>query len=288
MRKQFIALLAATSILSACGERVEVPPAYVGKILTRHGYQEGFVDPSKFRLEPCWAYCDKLITLQTSDGAINESMELFMPKDELKMQFSIAATVRISRDEKTINDIFDRIPADENNNISLASVYAIYAEQKFLSVSRAVLASYTIDEVANNRAAVETVLFSELERALSKTPIKIVQLGLKDVAFPEVITQAKENAKKREIEIQQAEADKLVAMVKADAELEIARKDRLVRLEKARTIKEENELTAASVTPKYLEYRKLEVLEQIAKSGSAIYVPMDSNLVLMGEGVKIK
>lgn len=282
--KRILSLALVTTLLSGCGEKVEVPPAYVGKILTHHGYQEGFIDPSTFRLESCFTYCDKLITLQASDGVINEDMELFMPKDELKMSFSISATVRISRDEKNINDIFDRVPADENNNISLEKVYSIYAEQKFRSVSRAILASYKIDEIAENRELVESVLFNKLQDALKDTPIKIVQLGLTNVAFPDVITLAKENAKKREIEIQQAEADKQVALVRAGAELEIARKNRLVRLERAKTIKEENELTSASVTEAYLKYKQLEVFEQIAKSGSAIYIPLDTKLVLMGKG----
>ena len=35
-----IALIAASvALLAACGQRVEVPPAHVGKIMTKDGYQ---------------------------------------------------------------------------------------------------------------------------------------------------------------------------------------------------------------------------------------------------------
>lgn len=281
--KKFLAMLAVMFTVTACGERVEVKPAHVGKILTKHGYQEGFVDPSQFRLELCFAYCDKLITLQTSDAGVRESMQLFMPKDQLNMKFDVRATVRIARNSDVIDKIFDRVPAGNDDHISLGEVYTTYAEQKFRSVTRSVLAAYSINTIAANREAVESQLRAKLGEALSETPIQLVNLGLADVQFPEVITRAKELAKEREVAIEQAKAEKLVSLEKAQAELELARKDRLVRLEKAKTIKEENELTARSVTPKYLEYKRLEVLEEIAKNGNQVYIPMDTNLFLMNK-----
>lgn len=271
----------------ACGERVEVPPAHVGKILTPEGYRESSVPPSKFRLDPCIWYCDKLVLLEAADRGIKESMNLFMPKDQLNMSFDIRATISISNDKTTVDTIFDRVPAtDQNNKISLDKVYNTYAQQKFRSVTRSVLSNYTINEVAANRQLVETALFDQLQKELAPTPIKLLQLGLADVQFPEVIVKAKEIAKEREVEIEKAQAERQIALTRAEAELELAKKDRLVRLEKARTIKEENELTSQSVTNKYLEYKKLEVMEKIAESGSAIYVPLDADLVLLGGETK--
>jgi hypothetical protein len=291
MKKNIITLLIATTLLTACGERVKVPPAHVGKVLTKSGYQEGFVNPSQFRLEACMAYCDKLVLLKASDGSVTESMELFMPKDQLNMTFAISATVRIERNEKTINDIFDRVPAEQVNNdegdnvsiITLNRVYEIYAQQKLKSIARSLLASYSINDIASNRSMVENELIAKLQTMFEGTPLRLVQVSLSDVQFPEIITKAKIASKEREVAIEQAKNEKLVSMVKAEAELELAKKDRLVRLERARTIKEENELTAASVSDKYLEYKKLEVMEEIAKSGKAIYMPMETKLLLMGK-----
>jgi hypothetical protein len=291
MKKNIITLLIATTLLTACGERVKVPPAHVGKVLTKSGYQEGFVNPSQFRLEACMAYCDKLVLLKASDGSVTESMELFMPKDQLNMTFAISATVRIERNEKTINDIFDRVPAEQFNNdegdnvsiITLNRVYEIYAQQKLKSIARSLLASYSINDIASNRSMVENELIAKLQTMFEGTPLRLVQVSLSDVQFPEIITKAKIASKEREVAIEQAKNEKLVSMVKAEAELELAKKDRLVRLERARTIKEENELTAASVSDKYLEYKKLEVMEEIAKSGKAIYMPMETKLLLMGK-----
>jgi len=279
-------LLASTALLltlAACGERVEVPPAHVGKILTPEGYREDVVPPSKFRLAPCLAYCDKLITLESADRGVTESMQLFMPKDQLNMKFDIRATISISNDKNNVHSIFDRVVAGEDNSIRLHEVYATYAQQKFRSTTRSVLSEYTINEIASNRAAVEQKLYDELFKALEPTPVKLLQLGLADVQFPAIIVKAKEVAKEREVEIEKAEAEKIIALTKAETELELAEKDRLVRLVKAKTIKEENELTAKSVTNKYLQYKQLEVLEQVAKSGNAIYIPVGTELVLLGD-----
>lgn len=283
MIKKLLLTSALAIALSACGERVDVPPAHVGKILTPEGYREETVMPSKFRLAPCMAYCDKLITLETADRGVVESMKLFMPKDQLNMQFDIRGTVSISNDDKTVNAIFNKIVAGTDDKISLMEVYGTYAQQKFRSVSRSIMSEYTINEVASNRAAVEQKLFDGLVKALAPTPIKVIQIGLADIQFPAVIVKAKELAKEREVAIEQARAENLVLLEKARGELQVAKKNRLVRLEKARTIKEENRMVALSVTDKYLKYRQLEVMELVAKSGSAIYVPLGTDLVMLGD-----
>lgn len=65
MNKIAIAVALAVS-LAACGERVEVPPAHLGKIMTKDGYLPGTVGTSKFRLPACWSYCDKLVDWKSS------------------------------------------------------------------------------------------------------------------------------------------------------------------------------------------------------------------------------
>lgn len=77
--KRFIsaALIAISAIMMAgCGQKVEVPPAHVGKIMTKNGYQEGTIGTSKFRLDPCFTYCDKLVTLDQSDKTKAEPLTI--------------------------------------------------------------------------------------------------------------------------------------------------------------------------------------------------------------------
>lgn len=83
-----ITLFALLSLVG-CGHQVQVPPAHVGKVMGRNGYREGTIATSKFRLDTCFAYCNKLVILDVSDIPIKERMELFMPKDKLNMTFDI-------------------------------------------------------------------------------------------------------------------------------------------------------------------------------------------------------
>ncbi|MEE8263243.1 MAG: hypothetical protein V3R83_12345 [Gammaproteobacteria bacterium] len=54
--------------------------------------------------------------------------------------------------------------------------------------------------------------------------------------------------KQREIDLQKAEADKLVRIKEAEADLEVAKKTAAVRLEKARAFKKEAEELSSAVT----------------------------------------
>ena len=54
--KRFLKVASVASvavILAGCGESVQVPPAYVGKILSKDGFQPGLIKPSQFRLPIC-------------------------------------------------------------------------------------------------------------------------------------------------------------------------------------------------------------------------------------------
>ena len=49
MFKKLMAIGFLATMLSACGVKVEVPPAHVGKIMTKDGYQDNLIPTSKFR-----------------------------------------------------------------------------------------------------------------------------------------------------------------------------------------------------------------------------------------------
>ena len=125
------ALIAATSfLLVACGDRVEVPAAHVAKIMTKDGYKPDTIGTSKFRLDFCMAYCDKLVLLDSSDQAVNEKMELFMPEDKLNMTFDLRLTLIVNPEK--YEELFARIPPANQNGVDFISwqkAYVTYAQQ---------------------------------------------------------------------------------------------------------------------------------------------------------------
>lgn len=259
--------------LAACADRVEVPPAHVGKILTKNGYKPETVPPSKFRLDMCVFYCDKLVTLAIADFGHKEKFKLFMPKDQLNMNLDVRMTGAINN--QAIDNIFDRIPP-ANNNISVNHVYSTYAQPVIRDVVRRVVAKYSINEIASSRESLSDELFREVSAALQGTPIEIKRLGLADVQFPKVITEAKERAAERRELIEQEKAQFEIQKIQMERDLEREKMNRAIAREKAIGQKEVNDLLAKSVTDKYLAYRTLEVLDKMAESENKVFLPVEA------------
>lgn len=291
--KYTIIIIVATFILTGCnqailGEKVEVPPAHVGKILTKNGFSPDTIPPSKFRLPRCIVWCDRLVLLEASDTMMKESFDLFMPMDELRLGVEVRGTFTIPSDPQTVGVLMDRLTTTREVNsvtslIPARSVYETYGRQAIRGVARSELVKYTIEDILSNRDGIGQNIHAAITERLriTNTPIVVSRFELAAIDPPQVIVAAQEAAKEREIDIQRAEADAEVAMVEADRALEIARKNRLVERERAESIAEQNNIAAESVTPQLLAYRQLEVAENIyralAESDNVIIVPADAS-----------
>ena len=135
------------------------------------------------------------------------------------------------------------------------------------------MAKYSINEVASSREAVSAELVAAIRQALEQTPLTVKRAALADVQFPDVITQQKEAAARRRIEIEEQEAKKQIALVRLQTELETAKMERAIRRERAEAAREENAIYADSVTPNYLSYRRLEVLMAMAQNENTVFLP---------------
>ena len=298
--KRFLKVASVASvavILAGCGESVQVPPAYVGKILSKDGFQPGLIKPSQFRLPICVLYCDRLIVVESSDfGHVEQFRKdhaLYMPKSQLAMPFDVRGTFAIRNDDKALQAVFDRVPADYRQRklrglvhgfIGKQRIYNIYAKPVIRDVVRRVVSKYSIEEVASSRAAINSELNKAIAEALARTPLVALRFGLADVRFPKVILDQKETAARRRIAIQQEEAEKQIRLVKLQADLEAARAERQIRRERAQAVLEENKIYAESVNEKYLAYRRLEVLEKLAGSQNTKWVPFEA-LGTVGQSV---
>lgn len=271
------AILAAFLLTGCLGETVEVPPAYVGKLSTDSGLQEGIIAPSKLRLEGwCWV-CDELILAEASDFATVESMQVFMPKDQLNLKVDVRGVYSISSDQANVETIFARIPAQAVNGtdrvsvIPMAKVYATYAKQAIRNATRTVVTKYKILQIMENREAVGLELAGIVRKALKSTPITVTQFGLADVQPPKVVVDAQESRKRREIQVQEAEADKLVRLATAEGDLVVARKQREVDLQEAGTQVLVAKQLAKGVSRAWLQQRALKVLELMAQSPNKVF-----------------
>jgi len=277
--KKTLGMLAILSmaLVGCVGEQVEVPPGSVGKIMGKDGYREGIVNTSKFRLDFCIQYCDQLVTMGVTDFPMEESMELFMPKDKLVMRFDLRLTLTPKPEQ--YESLFSRIPPTTTGAglvIPSAMTYVTYAQQIIRSEAREILSEYTINEVASSREAINVQLTEALTKTINeRTPYMVRYLGIADIKYPDVITNAQIAAAERREAIQQEEAELEISKVQLERLLQETRLQRAIDIEIAQASAEVNRILGDSVTPAYVTYRQLDALQAIATSENTKFVPVE-------------
>lgn len=273
-----IVILAASLALAACGQMVEVPPSHVGKIITKDGYKEGTIATSKFRLDPCLNYCDDLVVVNVSDFSAMERMETFMPVDKLTMTFDVRMTMFVRPDQQEW--LFNKIPPndvdDRNRGIDVNRAVAMYIPQIVRTISREVVTEYSIGQVSSNLDVINAKLLERLSVEIEKkTPFGLRTAGIGELKYPQIITEAQENAARRREKIAEEEANLTVSQKTLERELQEAQLRRKVEVEKANADAQVAAIMAKSVTPEWLAYRKLEVAEKLAASQNTKIIPME-------------
>lgn len=255
--------------LTACGTRVEVPTAHTGKIMTKDGYQEETIPTSAFRLPACWTYCDKLVLLDTSDKAKTENMVIFMPEDKLNLKVGLRVTLSVN--PKETNSLFATLPpqappegtpnADVIRYIGWDQIYNTYAQQVILTETREYLSKYSISAISSSMEKVNSDLRVILQKKIEdRTPFSVRYVGITNVEYPSIITQAQENAAERREAIAQEEAQLNVSRVRLERQLEETRLQRQIDVEKAEADAEADRVRAlAANNPAVITLRKLEI-----------------------------
>lgn len=273
-----VALLGATLMIAGCGQRVEVPAANVGKIMTSNGYQEGVIPTSTLRLNFCampGQVCDRLVLADVSDRSAQEEFDLFMPQDRLNMTFRLGMTLAVK--PGALEDLFNRIqPTEEKGRIyrvPVERVYNTYVQRIVRAESRNFLTQYSIEEISNNRDRIGAELFQHLKEIVDEqTPFTLRYAGLDEVNYPEVIRNAQQLAAERREAIAQEEAQLEVARVQLQRQLEEQQLQRRVDVERAQAEAEVNRILAESVTDAYQTYRSLEIMDKMSEGENKVFL----------------
>ena len=267
-------IAASVTFLAACGQKVEVPPAHVGKISTKNGYEDNLIPTSKFRLEQCWGYCDRLVILDIADKAYAENLSIFIPEDQLNLGVTVQATLSIN--PKKTEELFKAIsPKEIDDQLSVienANIYKTYASQIIQKEVRERLSKYSISQIASSNEKINAELSVKLSEVIStRTPFNVRFVGITGLKYPEIITKAQEAAAERREAIQTEENQAKVTEVKLNAQLQEARLQRAIEKEKAETESEAQRVLAASVDPRVIKLRELEIQKIVAEKWSGNY-----------------
>lgn len=268
------ALALAATLMVGCGERVEVPPGFVGKVMTKDGYQEGLIPTSKLRLAPCINYCDRMVIMDNTDKSYVEPMQIFIPADKLNITVDLRATLAV--DPLRAEPLFNKLPqvtqGDQLSVISGESIYNTYGKQVLQAEVRSYLTKYSISEIASNGEKINSDIQVILSKVMGeRTPFNVRYAGLTNIKYPAIITDAQENSAKRREMIAQEEASLSVSKVKLDRELQEAKMTRAIEKEKAETEAQSQILLATAVDPRALRLKELEIEKIKAEAWDGSY-----------------
>jgi len=256
------ALALTATLMVGCGQKVEVPPGFVGKIMTKDGYQEGMIPTSKLRLPFCMNYCDRMVVLDATDKSFIEPMKIFIPSDKLEVTLDVRATLSV--DPMKAESLFNKLPQqpvnDQYSVINADSIYKTYGQQVLQAEVRAYLTQYTISEIASNNEKINSDIQVLLQKVMGeRTPFQVRYAGLTNIQFPPTIVNAQVAAAERREQIQKEEAQLAVSKVQMERELQEARLNRQIEKEKAETEAIKINAQAQAVTPQTIRMKELEV-----------------------------
>lgn len=256
--------------VTACGFDV-VPPATKGKVLTTSGYQPDILEPGKYTM---WGR-DDLILLQTNTSTYAERVNVVLA-DKLTLTAEVKFRGRIGGDKKTINAMFNDITPGPDAIVSFDEVYAVYGRMAVRNKVREIISAYSVNDVHANYARLSKEIAASLKDTLKNTPLEISDVALGSIAYPQVVTDAINTAKEREMAIKREEAQAAIDLVKKKNERLLAEADYQIEITRAKAIRDKNMIIGEGVTPELLKLRALEVQEKMAENKSAVFMPYEA------------
>lgn len=275
MKKSILVLLVAAIAMfgfSGCSHE-KVPSGYKGKILGATGFEPETLPPSRVTL----GWHDTLRLVETSTRTVNETITIRM-KDKMNLIAQVRFRLRMGEQQKSIDAVFNDIVPADGKTITLQQVYNTYGKMIVNNDTREVMSIYDIGDVQKNFNRISSDIYNSIKKSFKSTPLIISDVALGKLDYPEVIDKAILSAKKRELEIKQAQADVEVRLTELQGKEKVAEGEYRIKMQEAKRIKDYNAAIAKGITPQLIELRKLEVqqalVNAIGKGDTAtIFVP---------------
>lgn len=277
-------LLAVTSGgCTACQE--QVPAGYVGVRKTGSGgYDTGTL------LKPghhtCWGR-DKLVLLETAEVIAHEKDMKIQCADDMNITMDLKIRSRLKRDKaavaialKSLGSKIHWLRKGDVGVLKYEHLARVFVTPQAREIVRIVTSKFRTTQVRANREKIKAEVMQRLTDATKNSPVAVLEVIISNIDPPAVVRKAIEQARKREIEIQEEKAkqekktlaeknsqalrlmkeknEQAMKLLIAQNKLDVAKVNKAVKAQEAETEAIRMRILARAATPAYFQLRALE------------------------------
>jgi hypothetical protein len=246
-----------------------VPFGFVGVKMTSAGVVPGVLNQGSY-----WVYGrDRLALIELSEHTETEKLAVLC-KDDLNFDLDVKARVQTRRgqDWEALLDKQGPNIVWQTRSVGVLPfkvLYDTYTAPSVRAVTREVVSRYETTDINSHRAEIPKLIRAGLVKKLKGGPMALMSLETSNFDFPKVVTDAVNNAKRREMEIREEKAKNAIATLRKENKLRLDildaenREKVAVKMKNVRKTEAEAEavymqIIGRSVTDKYIQVRQVE------------------------------
>lgn len=255
--------------LSACTE--PVPAGHIGLTWEPSGFTGKLLPPGR---HDCSGRC-RMYLMEAQDSTFTVNMQVLCA-DRLNFSFDVEVLVSVNTEnEQVVIDGFKnltpagKVPAgyegaDIAGVISTEQLFNTYVRPVVNQESRKVVSKYETSEIVDKRPQIIEEVVTAVQSAMNTSILRVKRVTVGNLDFPKIVTDAQEQKAQRKVEIETAQAQAKIEEARASAGLKLAEIEYKKQLIEAAMVADANKVIAGSITPQYLAYKQLEVIQNAA------------------------
>ena len=243
---------------------------------------------------------DRLYFVDQKMKSFEEKDMKILCADEINMDIDVKAVMSFDVSEKKMDFIKEKIPAVEvtegdvtGMELQLEKFYEMAVRPIVRGTARNIISKLRTDDIRPKREDLEKELQDTVTKRIEELgyPLNVSAILLSNIDYPKSVIAQRESIKKAQLEDQRKAAEAEAVLAQTKREVLIEQEKAKVRMIKAQAQADENDILTKSLTPQFLMWRQLEVMEITAaklaegKSNTVFMMPyatMDRSLLNTG------
>lgn len=216
---------------------------------------------------------DKLYFVDQKLKAFQEGDMKILCADDINMDVDIKAVLSFDVSDEKMEFIKKKVPAvkvEEGDihgmELQLEQFYKMAVQSIVRGTARNIISKLKTDDIRPQREQLEKEIQASVKKRVEELgyPLNISAVLISNIDYPKSVTDQREAIKKAQLEDEKKAAEAEAMLAQAKREVAIEQEKAKVRMVKAQAQADENEILTKSLTPQFLMWRQLEVMEESA------------------------